>query len=68
LSANCQAGACILLDRSSGVTKHAPTEGQLELDASFMVRLPGSSTLSALPDGFLVRGAKYKKNNRHCDG
>jgi hypothetical protein len=61
LSANCQVGACIPLDRSSGVTKHAATtEGQLESDASFMVRLPGSSTSFALLDGFLVRGAKYK--------
>jgi hypothetical protein len=36
------------------------TIGELDVDASFMVRLPGSSTSFSLPDGFLVSGTKYK--------
>jgi hypothetical protein len=43
-----------------GVAAYIVTIDQRELDASFMVRLPGSSTSFALPDGFLVRGTKYK--------
>jgi hypothetical protein len=33
---------------------------QRELNVNFMVRLPGSWTAFALPDGFLSRGTKYK--------
>jgi hypothetical protein len=43
-----------------GVASYIVSIDQRELDASFMVRLPGSSTSFALPDGFLVRGTKYK--------
>jgi hypothetical protein len=43
-----------------GVASYVVTIGEFESDASFMVRLPGSSTSFALPDGFLVRGTKYK--------
>jgi hypothetical protein len=42
------------------VAAYIVTIDQQELDASFMVRLPGSSTSFALPDGFLVGGTKYK--------
>jgi hypothetical protein len=43
-----------------GVSSYIVTIGQLELDASLIVRLPGSSTSFALPDGFLARDTKYK--------
>jgi hypothetical protein len=43
-----------------GVASYIVTIDQLESDASFMVRLPGSSTSFALPGGFLLRGTKYK--------
>jgi hypothetical protein len=33
---------------------------QRDLDVNFMVRVPGSSTSFALPDGFLSRETKYK--------
>jgi hypothetical protein len=42
------------------VASYIVTIDQRELNASFMVRLPGSSTSFAVPDGFLVRGTKYK--------
>jgi hypothetical protein len=44
----------------NGVAAYIVTVDQHESDASFMVRLPGPSTSFALPDGFLVRGTKYK--------
>ena len=42
------------------VAAYIVTIDQQELDASFMVRLPGSSTSFAVPDGFLVGGTEYK--------